>query len=248
MNKLHSNDWWLPALILFLCVSVFSCSKDEEDNVTNNTPANINNTTPKCPNDKHPHLIDLGIGVKWACCNVGASKPTEYGTYFAWGETTPKTTYDRSTYTMCSNGSLYNITKYCTNASYGAVDNKTTLDLSDDAAHINWDWDGSWRMPTADELSELHSKCTWTWTTKTNPNGYLVTGPNGNSIFLPPGGGFNHTGSLSREGETGYYWSSSLGRSGADCAYFLIFASGVYSVNYSDGFRYSGFSVRPVSE
>jgi hypothetical protein len=129
--------------------------------------------------------VDLGLSVKWATCNVGATKPEEYGDYFAWGETTPKDAYDWSTYKWC-NGGPSTQTKYCTNSSYGTVDNKTTLDLSDDAACANWG--GSWRMPTRAEQDELRNNCTWTWTTQNGVNGYKVTGTNGNSIFLPAAG------------------------------------------------------------
>ena len=88
--------------------------------------------------------VDLGLSVKWATCNVGASKPEEYGDYFAWGETQPKSNYDWNTYKWC-NGSNDTQTKYNTKSNYGTVDNKTTLDLSDDAACANWG--GNWRMP-----------------------------------------------------------------------------------------------------
>ena len=94
------------------------------------------------------------MSVKWATCNVGATKPEEYGDYFAWGETDPKSTYDWSTYKYC-NGSSSTLTKYNTDNSQGTVDNKTTLDLSDDAARANWG--DSWRMPTDAELTELRS-------------------------------------------------------------------------------------------
>ena len=81
--------------------------------------------------------VDLGLSVKWATCNVGASKPEDYGDYFAWGETTTKSTYNWSTYKYCK-GAYNNLTKYNTSSGYGSVDNKTTLELSDDAARANW--------------------------------------------------------------------------------------------------------------
>ena len=104
--------------------------------------------------------VDLGLpsGLKWAVCNVGADSPEGYGFYFAWGETETKSRYSWNTYKWC-NGSYYTQTKYCTNSSYGTVDNKTTLDLSDDAARANWG--GSWRMPTKAEQDELRNNCTW---------------------------------------------------------------------------------------
>ena len=98
--------------------------------------------------------VDLGLPsrIKWATCNVGATTPEEYGDYFAWGETEPKDNYDWSTYKWC-NESNATMTKYCTDSSYGTVDNKTVLELEDDAAYVNWG--GNWRMPTKAELDEL---------------------------------------------------------------------------------------------
>lgn len=196
-----------------------------------------------CPDDKHPHAIDLGTGVLWACCNVGASLPEEYGNYYAWGETSTKSSiYDWSTYKWC-NGSPNSMTKYCTSSSYGTVDNKTQLELSDDAARVNWG--GSWRMPTIDELNNLSSNFTWTWTTVNNVNGYKVTASNGNSIFLPAAGCRDEE-SLYYAGSYGFYWSSSLYASGASYARSLGFYSGDhYSYTY---YRCDGQSVRPVME
>ena len=188
--------------------------------------------------------VDLGLSVKWATCNVGATKPEEYGDYFAWGETQPKsTTYNWSTYKWC-NGSYNTQTKYCTDSSHGTVDNKTTLDLSDDAARANWG--GSWRMPTDAELTELRKNCTWTWTTQNGVNGYKVTSKkNDNSIFLPAAG-YRYVYSRYNQGIQGCYWSSSLY---TDCPYFawLVAFSSDYVGRYYD-YRYSGFSVRPVCQ
>ncbi|MBO7269682.1 MAG: InlB B-repeat-containing protein, partial [Bacteroidales bacterium] len=109
--------------------------------------------------------VDLGLpsGLKWATCNVGANTPEGYGDYFAWGETSPKNDYSWSTYKYCK-GSKNTLTKYNTDSNYGTVDNKITLDLSDDAARANWG--GKWRMPTKAEQDELINNCTWTWTTQ----------------------------------------------------------------------------------
>lgn len=185
--------------------------------------------------------VDLGLSVKWATCNVGASKPEEYGDYFAWGETTPKSTYDWSTYKWCR-GSRKNLTKYDNEISYGTVDNKTTLELSDDAARANWG--GSWRMPTRAEQDELREKCTWTWTTQNGVKGYKVTSKiNGNSIFLPAAG-YRDDSSLDNAGSFGRYWSSSLDTDSPYLAWRVSFYSdSVYGSNYG---RNYGFSVRPV--
>ena len=196
-----------------------------------------------CPDGNHPHQIDMGDGVKWSCCNVGAKSPIEYGEYFAWGETTTKSTYDWKTYKYCK-GSDHTMTKYCTSSSYGTVDNKTQLELSDDAARANWG--GTWRMPTIDELSTLNSNCTWTWTTIAGVNGYKVTAKNGNVLFFPAAGYRNAT-SLYNAGSGGYYWSSSLRTSYADSARGLFFSSGGRSPDNLNS-RYRGQSVRPVTE
>ena len=172
-----------------------------------------------------PYAVDLGLSVKWASFNVGASSPEEYGSYFAWGETSPKSNYNSSTYTYLSN--------------------PTTLPLNKDAAAVNMG--GSWRMPTKAEQDELLSKCTWEWTT--NYNGTGVAGLigtskiNGNSIFLPAAG-YRDDSDLSRAGSNGYYWSSSLYTSNSSNAYSLYFSSG--DVYWGSYYRYYGRSVRGV--
>ena len=187
--------------------------------------------------------VDLGLSVKWATCNVGATTPEGYGDCFAWGETEPKYYYDWSTYKYC-NGSHNTMTKYCVDSYYGTVDNKTTLELTDDAARVNWG--GNWRMPTIAEYDELKStsNCTWIWTTQKGVEGYKVTSKkNGNSIFLPAAGYLNSD-NLYDAGSFGYYWSSSLSTSYSYCAYCVGF---YYSfVDWNDGFRCNGFTVRAV--
>ena len=189
------------------------------------------------------YYVDLGLpsGLLWATMNVGASSPEDYGDYFAWGETTTKGYYDWSTYKWGSSSSL---TKYNTKSRYGTVDNKTVLELSDDAASVNWG--GSWRMPTKDEWTELKNSdnCTWTWTTQGGHNGYKVTSKsNGNSIFLPAAG--CRDSKLSYAGDYGYYWSSSLYAGLPYRAWGVNFRSGLAD-DWYDGDRYYGVSVRPV--
>ena len=194
--------------------------------------------------------VDLGLpsGLKWASMNVGASAPEEYGEYFAWGETEPKSNYDWSTYKWC-NGDYIKLTKYCMNSSYwdssDPMDNKTVLDPEDDAAHVNWG--GSWRMPTDAEWTELRTKCTWTLTTQNGINGRLVTGTNGKSIFLPAAGSRYDT-RLIGAGSYGLYWSSSLftDGDGLGIACSIYFHSGGVYGDLSN--RCGGRSVRPVTE
>ena len=196
-----------------------------------------------------PEYVDLGLSVKWASCNVGASKPEEYGDYLAWGETEPKSNYSWSTYKFRTSGDSddnVKFNKYCTQSSYwdstAPMDNKTVLDPEDDAAHVNWG--GSWRMPTDAEWTELMTKCTWTWTSQNEVNGRLGTGPNGNSIFLPVAGNRYDT-RLNNAGSYGFYWSSSLKTGNPIHAWHVRFNSGGVSRS-SYGYRYSGQSVRPV--
>ena len=196
-----------------------------------------------------PEMVDLGLSVKWASFNVGASAPEEYGNYFAWGETEPKEDYSWSTYKWCMNGNDHQLTKYCTESSYGYngfTDNKTVLDSEDDAAAVNLG--GSWRMPTAVELGELHRQCTWRWTTLNRVNGYKVTSNKGGYtdkwIFLPAAGSRDGT-SLGSAGSWGYYWFSSLNTVSPSKVYYVYFYSNDVFMSYGSN-RYLGRSVRPV--
>lgn len=194
-----------------------------------------------------PDAIDLGLSVKWASFNLGATKPEEYGEYFAWGEIEPKENYSWSTYKWCMNSSSLQLIKYCNNSSYGYnefTDNKTVLDPEDDAAAIALG--GGWRMPTKAEQDELRNSCTWTWTSKNGVNGRLVTGVNGNSIFLPAAGSRADT-DLNGTGSYGGFWSSSLKADNQSLAYYVFFNS--FNVDwYCDTDRYRGQCVRPVQD
>lgn len=191
--------------------------------------------------------VDLGLpsGLKWATCNVGAESPEGYGSYFAWGETSPKSDYEWETYKFRTSGDNWDnvkFSKYNTDSDYGPIDTKTTLDLIDDAARANWG--GSWRMPTIAEQDELREKCTWTWTTLNGITGYKVTSKsNGNSIFLPAAG-FRSGTDVYGAGSYGEYWSSSLGSGLPLSAYFLYFYSDSVTWDY-DG-RDRGRPVRAV--
>jgi len=206
-------------------------------------------------NDTNDHeYIDLGLssGTLWATCNVGASKPEDYGNYYAWGETSTKSTYNRTTY-QYYNGCFYDennafipyLTKYCNKSDYGNngfTDNQTTLLPEDDAATANWG--SSWRMPTKEEWIELYLNTTHTWTTRNGVNGMLFTASNGNSLFLPAAGRRSDSG-LDNAGSVGSYWSRSLD---TDCplrVWYLIFASKGNIIATS---RDSGRTVRPVRQ
>ena len=194
--------------------------------------------------DEH-EWVDLGLpsGTLWATCNVGANSPEQYGDYFAWGETEPKTEYNWSTYKWC-NGSSDTMTKYCTSSSYGTVDNRTELLAADDAATANWGSD--WQMPTKEQCDELtKSKNTLTeWTTLNGVNGCKITSKsNGNSIFLPAAGSHYFSG-LDGAGSNGYYLSRSLCTKYSHFAYYIGFYMG--NIGGSNSFRDDGRSVRPV--
>ncbi|MBP3454802.1 MAG: hypothetical protein J6K38_00900 [Alistipes sp.] len=178
---------------------------------------------------KH-EAVDLGLSVKWATCNVGASSPSDYGDYFAWGEITPKADYTQEN----SNTFDKNMKNIAGNPEY-------------DAACANWG--GSWRMPTQAEMEELVDNCTWTWTSRDGHNGYEVTSKiNGNSIFLPAAGLYNES-SLDYAGVIGGYWSSTPFEIDTQYARILDFASddsGDLLMHLE--YRNYGYSVRPVSE
>ena len=180
--------------------------------------------------------VDLGLpsGTRWATCNVGASAPSAYGDYYAWGETTPKETYNWDTYRYYDGS---NLTKYT------GSDNLTTLEASDDAATANWG--SGWRMPTQTEMQELIDNCTVTWTTQNGVNGRLFTGSNGNSIFLPAAG-YRNGSELIGAGPGGFSWSSSLYSDYTDDPWGLYFYSGNYGMN--DYYRLYGFTVRAVCQ
>ena len=208
----------LAATVMMMSAAFTACSKDND--------ATKHNTG---------KYVDLGLpsGLKWAKCNLGASKPSDYGDYYAWGEIEPKATdYSWATYKW---GTESNMTKY------NNTDSKTTLEAADDAATAKL---GSpWRMPTNDEIQELIDKCTWTWTTQDGVKGYKVKGPNGNSIFLPAAG-IRGGSELDNAGKWGYYWSSSLNAAYSCYAHNLLFDSGKHDLN--DNNRHYGFTVRPV--
>ena len=192
------------------------------------------------------YAVDLGLpsGTLWADRNIGADRPEGYGDYFAWGETTTKSTFSWNNYKWC-NGTSYSQTKYCTSSSYGTVDNLTTLKSKDDAATANWG--EQWRMPTYEEMEELRTVCTWTWTNQYNgheAHGYIVIGPNGNRIYLPAAGCRDGSRRIDA-GSYGSYWSGSLYESGPNEVWLLSFYTTVYAGNH---FRYYGRTVRAVAQ
>lgn len=170
--------------------------------------------------------VDLGLpsGLKWANYNIGATKPEESGLLFAWGETSSKEMFDWEGYKYCDvefaiakeyplwcgiNKYLFNdLGENKEDLKYSkSFDDKTVLDLEDDAAIANMG--ENWRMPTVEEMEELRVECTWEWTERNGVKGYKVKGKNGNFIFLPAIG-FKMGGEMVDAGKGGYYWSNSL--------------------------------------
>jgi len=172
--------------------------------------------------------VDLGLSVKWATCNVGASSPSDYGNYYAWGETTTKLKYISSTCTTWGKS----MSDIAGNPQY-------------DVARANWG--GSWRLPTKAESKELIENCNWVWTTYNGHNGYKVTSKiNGNTIFLPAAG-WREASLLSHEFESGCYWSSTPGGDYTYGAYGIGFGrrGSIFMDWY---YRFRGRNVRPVTE
>ena len=163
--------------------------------------------------------------------NVGASKPEDYGNYYAWGETSPKSTYTVSNYKYNSDNDIYG---------EGAGKQGTKLIPADDAATVNVG--SEWRTPKLSEWKELQNNCTWTWTTRNGVKGMQVTGPNGKSIFLPAAGRFGS--SVTYRGTQGQYWSANY--------YSDVWAEDFEFMNFDFSLglvdRCVGRSVRPVKD
>ena len=190
--------------------------------------------------------VDLGLSVEWASFNIGATNPYEPGDYFAWGETETKDEYNYNTYKFKHSSISYGYTKYNYYANVGPVDYKYRLDMEDDAARVIWGSD--WRMPTKEEMEELVTECRWSWYEVDSVKGYMVTGPNGNHIFLPAGY-FRFDNSDGAPEQVTSYLSSSLDAVDK-CAWGLDFYD-IYTYGYdrfemSPESRYFGELIRPV--
>ena len=189
-------------------------------------------TTEKKKDEITPgQMVDLGLSVKWAGWNVGASRPEEYGGYYAWGELEEKDDYDYDTYQYIDQ----QIWRY--------------IFIGDNISGTQYDvarvqWGGNWRMPTLLECQELIEKCSWEWMAYKGVNGMMVTGPNGNSIFLPSAG-HRDLENINYQGEGGTYWTGTHNSMGWSC-YLGFYSGGVHCGN--DSFRYGGYTIRPVSE
>lgn len=189
--------------------------------------------------------VDLGTGVKWAVSNIGASKPDEAGTYYAWGELSAKNDYSWSSYKFGESSS--GITKYCSTPNDGMdgfTDMITKLQPEDDIAHT--EWGGNWRLPTHSELRAMISACTSNWTSRNGHEGILFTSKTtGEEVFFPAAG-FRTNAGFNGVGQSGRYWSSSLNSDGSTNAWGLYFDSS--KSNTRSNKRVNGFTVRPVTD
>lgn len=210
-----------------------------------------------CPDNNHPHAIDLGLpsGTKWACCNVGAFAPDQYGSYFAWGEIEPDTPYqtDWSNYLWSYGGNsgttdypyFCHLTRYCSSSGMGQdgfTDGLTELIPENDAATANWG--GGWRMPTYDQIVELNTSdyVKYSWASMNGKEGQLLTSKsNGKCIFLP----FTLKSANDQSETYGYYWSSTRQDNWSTNAW-NIYINFDYSTWNNANYRYHTHSVRPV--
>lgn len=201
----------------------------------------LGGTAPTPPPEIDDDYVDLGLpsGTLWATRNVGANSPEDYGDYFAWGETTPKDVFSWNNYKWCGydgDGNFY-ISKY------NKVDNKKELESADDAACANYP---NGCMPSYEQIIELVNSCSWTWTQMNGVNGRLVTGPNGNTMFMPAAGCYRSSGSLVNVGKDVYYWSRTRGLSDYYYACSLTFDSNLVYGLWNNDKRCYGFVVRAV--
>ena len=208
MNGPHFPFWWGASSGSLL----LSCYDGDECIFTIEDLKQFNNNPSSCPDDNHPHAIDLGLpsGTKWACCNVGADKPEAYGGYYAWGETEEKSTYDWSTYIHCdgSAGTCHDLGSDIAGTQY-------------DVAHVKWG--GSWMIPSLDQITELVNNCTYTWISINGVRGEYFTSPSGGSLFLPAAG-IRLNDDLHDASWAGSYLSSTQNPTFSDVAYRLNFS------------------------
>ena len=220
----------LSILIISSLLTFTSCTGDgEDDGLINNGVGSL----------VHEY-VDLGLSVKWATCNVGATKPEEYGNYFAWGETSQKEYYAWQSYFE---------NPYDENNEW--IGSATTTDVAGtdkDAATVILG--EKWRMPTYEEVKELMEKCSWTWSDYNGVKGYTVesnvAGYEGSFIFLPAAGNYDKT-SIKQEGSYGGYWSSTPLDSESKAAAYIFYFYGetIHSTQSSN--RYTGRTIRPVT-
>ena len=223
------NKYFTIITALLLSMFVLSCEKTNKHVALSDTNLFLQNTS---------EMVDLGLSVKWRGWNLGATRPEEFGDYYAWGETKPKSSFSWSNYIFC-NGSEGSMTKY------NSSDNKVAFkdyNYEDDAARKKLG--GRWRTPTDEEWTELINKCIWIPLTSKGVNGMLVTAQNGNSVFFPYTG--RYSGYYIDPAHGGSYWSSSISTDYPRCAVSVAMQWGIvymWDMNRSDG-----QPIRPVAD
>lgn len=226
---------------------ILGTEKSTRGDVTGDEAVNVNDVTAlvdyilgKRMINGH-EFVDLGLpsGTLWAAQNMGASAPEQVGEYYAWGELEPKETYTWATYALCG-GTSKTLIRYNGIADYGTIDNKVQLALDEDAACQQWG--GLWRIPTSEQAQELKSYCTWVL--DSNRGGYVVTGPNGNTILMPITGYMDGS-SLRGATSLSQYWTSSLCVDYPTNANSLVLETRSFDKNV---LRYCGRTIRPVAK
>ncbi|MBQ3655513.1 MAG: hypothetical protein II956_01540 [Bacteroidales bacterium] len=231
MNKNYIN-------ILIFSLLIVSCS-DSSDNVAETVIPNKAYSYDKAGQIDGYDYQDLGLSVKWATKNLGADNYYDAGYYISWGETSPKGEYTWETY-LHYDLTTKQVTKY--DEIVGNDLPIITLEAMDDAATVNMG--SKWRMPTDEEITELRTKCEWTFFQTDNGNiGYVVTGPNGKNIFIPTGG-YMKKNQLKMFNKSACFWSSNLSINFVEKAYELT----AYNSSDNEVFRYEGVAERYYGE
>ena len=202
--------------------------------------------------DYDQYAVDLGLSVQWAAVNVGATSEKDFGHYYGWGETIDKpdgTIYNWDTYGVFDGVGTDDASRDAAMAEI--IDENLMLKSKYDVAHVKWG--GTWRMPTNEEFTELARKCTWepvpadygSWSAD-NPGGWKVTGPNGNSIFIPAAGQRTNMNLVKEKGLVATFWTANFNDPDSNIPYADIFSRA--SIYFTTGFQvvYLGNSVRPV--
>ena len=199
-----------------------------------------------CPDGNHPHIVDMGLpsGTKWACCNVGSDAPSQRGDFFAWGETSPRSSFSPNYYKWYSGGDSHKILKYNQNSAFGTVDNRAELEPADDAAYVNWG--PEWRMPKLMHFYELIHNCTIEWVKVNGTAGYVFKSQtNDNALFFPLTG-WNPRGA--RAESIGTYYSRDNDDERPDLAICLAlnYVNSMVYLAYLP--RYMGTNIRAIKQ
>ena len=246
-----NNHFILIVLLTMMAVFSGKCGSETNRNSTDSTSTTFNRVDStsttlqyvddshsylKCPDGKHPHLIDLGLpsGTKWACCNMGADSPEDFGAYYSWGETEPKDKYGCDNY-------IYRGSSHVTQINLG----ENICGTKYDVVHVKWG--GAWQMPSFWQMEELLNNCSYEWAEVNGVGGRKFTASNGGSIFLPAAG-LRYMKKPPFTGRGGEYWTGTHypEPEHVNLAYVLSFYGNGNELYYCD--RCYGLSIRPVAK